>query len=95
MVTANVLFGFLAGAVPALIALASMVRWVYREGRKAGKEDVRRENEQRVHAETQVEIRLLSAAVATLEGKLAGLQEKLAALQDRLDSIQPRRRRAV
>jgi hypothetical protein len=66
----------LSAAVALLIALAGLLRWVYRRGESSGAEKARREADERSQAEDKARIKDLERVLAETRAELASIQPK-------------------
>jgi hypothetical protein len=88
MSTALTVTAILGVTVPTLVALAGLLRWVYRRGEASGAEKARREADERSQAEDK-------AKIAALERLLVETRVELAQMRTELPSRQPKHRRAL
>jgi hypothetical protein len=88
MSTALTVAAILSATVPTLVALAGLLRWVYKRGEASGAEKARREADERSQAEEKVKI-------AALERLLIETRAELAQTRTELALRQPKRRRAL
>ena len=94
MSAAGVFAAILSATIPVLVAGASLLWFTYRRGIAAGVELAKRQDDERVQAESKAKIDALERLLTESKAKIEVLERLLTETRAELATLQPRRKRS-